>query len=374
MRKTILLISHSSSLTGGGEEDFFRLLKHLKKNYNIISIIPEGPRAKEFSELSDKSLLIPNKIFPINIGTIKEYVDFIIKSVMKLIKIFPFLSKNRVDVCFINSSVCFVETLPLIYNKIPFVVSVKEVIKPDLIRKLVYKLFDRFSSIVIFVSKYTESDYFKLTGSKKSLYNPSCIEEDYYNEIFNKSEILNKENKIRIINIGGFYSLKGQDILFEAAEKISGNNFEIKFIGKEVNTDFFNLMKTKISSSANSRRYNIAGELSKEEIIGEYRNADIFVISSRIEGMPLVLLEALHLGVPIIASNVGIVSEVIINNENGFIFEPGDTEALSKYLKKLIEVRELRKKFSENAKTTYPKYFNLKRSLENIERELTENI
>src|SRR5690606_29393466 len=57
---------------------------------------------------------------------------------------------------------------------------------------------------------------------------------------------------------------------------------------------------------------------------------DVFVLSSHYEGMPYVLLEAAHAGLPIIATNVSGVSSIVRDQENGFVVPPGDDHCMAK--------------------------------------------
>lgn len=66
--------------------------------------------------------------------------------------------------------------------------------------------------------------------------------------------------------------------------------------------------------------------------------SDAFVLSSRWEGMPLVLLEAAAVGLPVVASDVGGVPEVVVNGVSGFLVPPSQPEALSIEMSKLMSM------------------------------------
>jgi glycosyltransferase involved in cell wall biosynthesis len=67
-----------------------------------------------------------------------------------------------------------------------------------------------------------------------------------------------------------------------------------------------------------------------------YRSADLFVLPSRGEGMPNTLLEAMSCGVPVVASAIGGVVDVITNEETGFLVPPGDHVALARSIVKAL--------------------------------------
>jgi glycosyltransferase involved in cell wall biosynthesis len=62
------------------------------------------------------------------------------------------------------------------------------------------------------------------------------------------------------------------------------------------------------------------------------------------EGLPLTILEAMRSGLAVIASNVGGVSELVANGDNGFVVDRGDQQGLVDALPQLIKSAELRKK------------------------------
>jgi glycosyltransferase involved in cell wall biosynthesis len=78
--------------------------------------------------------------------------------------------------------------------------------------------------------------------------------------------------------------------------------------------------------------------------------ADILLMSSIYEGMPISLIEATHAGLPMIATDVGGCAEIVRHGENGFIFTPKDVEAGAGYILKLFESRDLCKQFSARSR------------------------
>ena len=87
--------------------------------------------------------------------------------------------------------------------------------------------------------------------------------------------------------------------------------------------------------------------------------ADIFLSTSENEGMPIALIEAQLAGIPVVATNVGSVSEVVINNKTGFVCNKSNAE-LIKAISKLAESKSLRTKFGTNGKAHALKIFSEK--------------
>lgn len=88
------------------------------------------------------------------------------------------------------------------------------------------------------------------------------------------------------------------------------------------------------------------------------KNADAYVLPSYNEGLPMSILEAMSYHLPCISTNVGGIPEVIINNYNGYIFEPGNIDMLAELLEKMVIYDDERLTMGENSFITVEKYFN----------------
>jgi glycosyltransferase involved in cell wall biosynthesis len=80
--------------------------------------------------------------------------------------------------------------------------------------------------------------------------------------------------------------------------------------------------------------------------------ADVFILPSYNEGLPMAILEAMAWGLPIISTPVGGIPELVITNKNGFLVTAGDVEGLSQAMASLIDNQELRLSLGENARET----------------------
>jgi len=86
---------------------------------------------------------------------------------------------------------------------------------------------------------------------------------------------------------------------------------------------------------------------------------DVFVLPSVKEGFPWVILEAMSAEIPVIATNVGAVPEIIQDGENGLLIDPGKTEQIVEAIEKLSKDKELRDKLVIRARKTVEEKFNL---------------
>jgi glycosyltransferase involved in cell wall biosynthesis len=111
-----------------------------------------------------------------------------------------------------------------------------------------------------------------------------------------------------------------------------------------------------------SNRVDFLGE--RTDVANILADSDIFALVSNWEGLPLTILEAMRAGLPVVASDVGGVSEAVAHGASGFLAPPGDTQALSNYLLSLIRDPDLRRRFGYAGRCLYEQRFSVSVMLE----------
>jgi len=153
----------------------------------------------------------------------------------------------------------------------------------------------------------------------------------------------------RVLFVGVRYApLKGLHDLLAVAPRILTEVPETEFVlvGEDKER-----VEARLASDAVLRAaVRFTGYLEPDRVASAYRNASIFVLPSYREGMPMVLLEAMAAGLPVICSNVGAIPEVVTHGVTGLLIDPGDREALASRLLELLRDRELRSRLGEAAR------------------------
>jgi glycosyltransferase involved in cell wall biosynthesis len=91
----------------------------------------------------------------------------------------------------------------------------------------------------------------------------------------------------------------------------------------------------------------MTGSLSREDLASILPEAQLLVLPSYSEGIPLVVLEAMAAGLPIVCSNVGGLPDLVKNSENGFLIDPNDIDAFIEKINFLVSNNTVRKEISE---------------------------
>lgn len=150
-----------------------------------------------------------------------------------------------------------------------------------------------------------------------------------------------------ILCVGRFdvWKIKGFDLMIQMWAKISSSHpdWQLMFAGTGME-ESVNLIKRMVHDYNLDDRVQFLGQV--DDMRSLYSHAGIFALSSRIEGFPMVLLEAMSQGCPCIAFNVGGASQEIIEDAEGCVIEDGDVDAFSKALSHLMTNGEIRNQYS----------------------------
>ena len=165
-------------------------------------------------------------------------------------------------------------------------------------------------------------------------------------EIYKKYKIL-KDKKI-VLYVGRVDPEKKVGLVIEAFNKACAKvqNIQMVIVGDGV--DKLRLEKMVFGMGLNDR-IQFLGRVLPPDLHELYRVGDVFATASEIETQGIVLIEAAASGLPLIAVNAGAVSEVCINNKNGFLCQPGDVYGISEAMIKILGNDAMRKKFGEES-------------------------
>ncbi len=172
-------------------------------------------------------------------------------------------------------------------------------------------------------------------------------------------------SKFKILFVGRHIERKGIRYLIEAAKYLPTDKFEIRIVGggdlteqlkkqaallderrktKDERDVILNEVKDPVSFSGveeSPASIIFTGKLSPEALANEYKTANVFVLPAIVdskgdtEGLGVVLIEAMELGLPIVASNVGGIPDVVVDGESGILVPEKDPVALANAFKRL---------------------------------------
>lgn len=353
---------------GGAQEYVYSLATYLpKEKYEVVVVCGEG------NILEEK--LNKENIKTIHIEALQRDISFFaeIKSFFELLKI---VKKYRPDVLHLNSSkIGGLGGLAGRITKVPKIIFTAHgwafnESRPWIVQKIFLFLqwiTVRLSHITIAISRKTKSDIDSLSGMKNKVF-------VIHNGIA-KIEFLNKEKAREIISqyaktqiykvepckwigtISELHKNKGLDFLISACQNLP-DNVSVYIIGDGEEKE--NLEK-QIKSFGLENKIFFTGRIENARTL--LKAFDIFTLTSKKEGLPFTILEAGLASLPVIASRIDGIPEIIENGKSGIMTRAGDVEEIEKALKYLIDKPHKREQFGQVLKETVEKEFSLERML-----------
>ena len=150
-----------------------------------------------------------------------------------------------------------------------------------------------------------------------------------------------------VLYVGRMYpEQKGLDTLIPAFAALSGTgSAELRLIGEDWGG--VGLVRRLAKAHGVVDRVRILGPLARAEVLREYAGASAFVLPSHFDSSPFVLLEAMASGLPIVATRVGGVPEVVVEGSTALLVPPGDPASLTAALERLLSDPSLAARFAE---------------------------
>lgn len=161
-----------------------------------------------------------------------------------------------------------------------------------------------------------------------------------------------------IVMVARFSPQKDQALLLKA---LVGQEkpFRLSLVGEGPDQPAVHALAKKLDLNGRVNFLGASGDVSR--ILA---GANVFVLTSNWEGLPISILEAMRAGLPVIASDVGGVREAVVDGETGFLVDRGNLVMLHSRLQLLLNDPELRKKMGEAGRMRYLEHFTVERMLE----------
>lgn len=366
--KKILYIIGSSEI-GGAESALFFLADALKKKGYKIYIIchGDGVMKRRFETCSEK-------VFSIDQNSI-----FSLKSLFLIMKVIREIKPDVVHthmfatdfIAGISARLCGIKRLfatvhgyyfnPLDYRGLT---RLKKNILSYLYRAI-YVLFEK----VIAVSNSVKEDLVRRKGVRVQLnkidvvYHIEDLESSVFSEV-NIRDRLGIKKDIKIVSvISNFYRIKGYKYLLKAIKGMLEdiNNVVFVFKGHGEQKEYI---------KKETERLNIQSKIIFLDVDFEVKNllrsSDLFILPSLSEGFPVTLIEALWCEVPVVATKVGGIMEILTDKENALLVSPYSAEQLKEAILTLLKEESYAKSLAKKGKEVLTERFSHKNMIQDI--------
>ena len=340
MKNKIILFM--PSIEGGGvEKNFFLVCNYLVHKVDSLKVITIS---KKFKKKFDKSVILitPSSSIWDNFGRRFKYLIGLLLLIKEIIK-----DKNTILFSFQANIYCILicklfsikvitrsNTAPIGWSKNP-------------IKRLIFRIGLRLSDKVMVNSiqfqKILKKD---LNVNSECIYNPLNKKEIIKKSNRNSKKIFNSKSKLKILNIGRFTDQKDQLTLLKSLNYIKDKiEFEACLVGRGV-------LKQKLEKYILDNKLNHFVKILNftDNPYPLIKQSNLFILSSKYEGLPNVLLEALVLKKFIISSSCETgPKEILLNGNGGLLFKVGNYKELAEKIVFYTYNRQKCKKLLNNS-------------------------
>jgi len=209
-----------------------------------------------------------------------------------------------------------------------------------------------------------ETARFAVTVSR---FNRQVITEECGSELAGKVSILhcgvdldvfrpaNRAPGMRIVCVGTLHEVKGQRFLLEACAELgrAGIEYRCRLVGEGEDEAMLRQVSAELGIT---HRVEFLGRRTREEIAELLRDSTVLVAPSvptaegKREGIPVALMEGMSTGLPVVASNLSGIPELVIDEQTGLLVRPGDSSGIAAALSRLHDDQDLAARLGRNAR------------------------
>lgn len=370
-----ILFIHQSAELYGSDKTLLYLVANLDKNkfFPIVILPDEGPLKIELEKENVKVIIAPvlklyRKMF--TPGNLLKFINDYFKGI-KTIK--SIRKEYKIDFIYSNTLAVLLGFFFCFFHKAKHIWHVHEIIEsPKFFTKFFRYFLNNPTNSVLIYNSFATCKFWNCKGNNQVVWNgiaafPEIEEEE--KDVIRKT-ILTSDNEIIFALVGRISRWKGQMLLLEAFNKLikTHQNIRLVYIGSTPPNQehFLDTLKEKIKNYGLIQKVNIIP--FQDNIHQFWQSIDVAVVSStEPEPFGMVAIEAMMAKKPVIAANHGGLTEIVVDNETGFLVEPNNKDALKDALEKLITNPELRASFGEKGFQRAIENFSIQKYVQKIE-------
>ncbi len=352
-----MIIDNIPPVAAGPGYHVYGLSKKLMERKHQVAIITRGSWKKPYSEELINGILVYRvrfiPIYPFHLQLHGFFVSRFLKSIESN---FDLIHLHNANIPFVDTSLPKVVTehgtmrgyVP--YRKIldlpSLIVRTFSSMYIEIDRRIVKK-----ANRVIAISKACADELESFYGIADS----KIIDNAVDSKFFCPPDY--KDTKVSYVLYAGRLSAeKGLIDLVKSAVHVCRKypNFKFFLAGKGPLEGYLRKLVSALSLESN---FFFAGTVNHETLLKYYQNATVYVLPSYREGLPTTLLEAMSCGLPVVATMIPGILDVIENSKTGLLVPPQSPEKLANALLVLIEDRKLREEIAINARKHVQKHY-----------------
>ncbi len=360
-KNTILIFScFLEPFLGGAELYVKEITKNLKDKYNFIIITSRF--FKDLPRFEQKQNI---KIYRVGIGIKLDKYLYPILAPFK-----SFFINHQLLHAVLESYAGLALIFYRIFQKKPILLTLQSdnVNIPNFLFKEIHLIPDKIQAISKKLAERARN-----FGAKNIEIIPNGVDLEFfknkYNQIINQNQVA--KEKHRIICVANFKKHKGINYLISAMPEILRSFPDTKLVLVGKGPERKNL-ESQISNLKIENSVELKGGLPHQKIPEELFKSEAFVLPSVSEGLGIAILEAQAIGIPVVASKIGGIPDIIENGRTGILIKPKSSRAISQAVFKIFSQPDFAKSLTQNAKINIKKYDwkNIAEKIEKIYQEM----
>lgn len=184
---------------------------------------------------------------------------------------------------------------------------------------------------------------------------------------FRPCDSVRASDRFEIVSVGRLVPAKGQHVLLAAIDNLlrDGRNLRLRLVGGGPDRE-------SLEDDARRRGLNGAvvfeGAVNPDRIRAIYEAADLFALASFAEGIPVVLMEAMAMEIPCVATMITGIPELIRNGQDGLLVPASDDAAMAHAIRLLMDDFEVRRTLGKAGRERVAQFYNLDVNIPRLER------
>lgn len=380
----VLMVTHGLGLEGAPRA-FVNLAKGVMTSQRYVPVVVshvDGPLRVELEDAGIKVFVLPKVETPLqqsanitqldsyvleNIGFLKAFTGSTWPETLD--RLATCINQFRPDIIFGNTVLAFWAVAVAQHMGVPSVWAIHESEDPFIhLQCLDSQIRDQLSSIlqsasrVIFVATAT-AEVFRSVGDGRNfavihngLFPESPVfEADQLSKEKCRSKLGIQLGEVSLLMVASVFERKGQLDLCKAMSLLPADVYtkvRCDFVGDRPGTEYSQELHRYVDALPNDVRTRIRLFRETKEVASHYRAADVFVLCSRMESYPFVILEAMMMGLPIITTPVFGIREQL-DDTCALFYEPGDINKLANHIIQVVREANLCLRLGRAAKERY---------------------
>lgn len=377
----ILCFSNDSRLTGGPSSLLDLLTCIDRSRYLPLVVTPnDGPLVEELRRQRVEVRIVRTieRLYGSShqaSGTLLTSIRRLLVNVWLTVRLYSLIRRTRADLVYLNTSAARYASIASKLSGLPVVWHVREY-REDGLRRRVFTRYIRLMCDRTIANSKAVRDMWnpKWAASKiRVIYNG--IDVSKASSVSESSPVARTSRQAPVLGyVGQIHKVKGLEVLVGAVEWLKQDFPKIRcsIIGaapkSQANHERY--LKDLIRKRRLEGHFDFLGE--RRDVLRLLSQIDVLVLPSVSESFGRVLIEAMAMAKPVVASRVGGVPEVVVDGVTGFLVPPGDSKILAEAIMSLISDPQKATRFGRMGKIRVQKMFDLERYHRQIEAVFAE--